>query len=147
VKECKDIFVQLAGVHEKKISERKRRGRRLSISTKYASEGTDAITILEAEAATQSEERIRKAEKVMRKAERMKEKEEKQQKSEEKRRVREAESCKIEECKRRWKNKSSNDEKWLWCSYCDSYGICWKCGEMKSSKNSMRAHERKCRRK
>jgi hypothetical protein len=38
VNECKDIFVQLAGVHEKKISERKRRGRRLSINTKYASE-------------------------------------------------------------------------------------------------------------
>jgi hypothetical protein len=147
VNECKDIFVQLAGVHEKKISERKRRGRRLSISTKYASEGTDAITILDAEAATQSEERIKKAEKAMRKVEKMKEKEEKQQKNEEKRRVREAESCKMEDCKRRWKNKSSNDEKWLWCSYCDSYGICWKCGEMKSSKNSVRAHERKCRRK
>jgi hypothetical protein len=61
--------------------------------------------------------------------------------------VREAESCRMEDCKRRWKNKSSNDEKWLWCSYCDFYGICWKCGEMKSSKNGMRAHERKWRRK
>lgn len=118
---------------------------RVTISKKYSLSNSDGILIVEAVEAAKLAKSKKEEEKRRKKEKEEREKEEKRQAHADKKRKREDITCKVEECKRIWKNKSRFDEEWLWCSTCDGFGICWGCGEDKVKRRKVFTHERACK--
>ena len=169
VAKAKDIFTQLNSQHEESM-EHIKKTKRVTISSQYAKSGSTGMLVLQAavEYDIQELERKEAAEKraeakllenQRKKVAKKQEKEEakrlqnaetarqdelKRMEREERKKQRDAITCRINDCKRVWKDKTSFDAKWLWCSHCDTFGVCWGHIGTKEGEKILGQHERTC---
>jgi hypothetical protein len=61
-----------------------------------------------------------------------------------KREERELKTCRKYECQQIWHNQTRYNERWLWCEFCNVFGLCWEHAENVEGQLFLQIHEDIC---